>query len=116
MQSHGDPGFPDPQQGPGGAWLYAETPQTRQYFSGPGFDEAQRACRKLQPNRGITPAEREAAIDQLLQLARCMRAHGISDFPDPTTSSRGVGISIAGLAPNSPQFQAAAKACHIPGF
>ena len=31
MQSHGDPGFPDPQQGPGGAWLYAETSQTRQY-------------------------------------------------------------------------------------
>ena len=116
MQSYGDPGFPDPQQRPGGAWLYAETPQTRQYFSGPGFDEAQRACRKLQPDQGITPAEREAAIDQFLQIARCMRAHGIPDFPDPTTSNGGIGISLSGLDPNSPQFPAAQKACHTPGF
>ena len=116
MQSYGDPGFPDPQQRPGGAWLYAETPQTRQYFSSPGFDEAQRACRKLQPNQGITPAERQASIDQFLQIARCMRAHGISNFPDPTTSNGGIGISLSGLDPNSPQFPAAQKACHTPGL
>jgi hypothetical protein len=117
MQSHGDPGFPDPQQGPGGAWLYAETPQTRQYFTGPLFNEAQRACKKLQPNQGITAAERQAAIHQLLALARCMRAHGITNFPDPTTSGGGVGISLGatGIDPSSPQFQAAAKACHMPG-
>jgi len=116
MQSHRDPGFPDPQQGPAGAWLYAQTPQTQQYFSGPGYNEAQRACKKLQPSQQLTPAEREAAISQLLTLARCMRAHGITNFPDPTTSGGGVGIRFgAGIDPSSPQFQAAAKTCKMPG-
>jgi hypothetical protein len=116
MRGHGDPGFPDPQQGPGGAWLYPETPQTRQYFPGPGYNAAQQACKKLQPKGGLTPAERQAAINQLLELARCMRARGITSFPDPTTRGGGVGISLggSGIDPNSPQFQGAQKACHMP--
>jgi hypothetical protein len=118
MQSHGDPGFPDPKQGPGGAWGYQQTPQTAEYFNGPGFDAASRACRKLQPDMALTPAEIQAAINQLLKISRCMRAQGITKFPDPTTKGGGVGIHIGGpgLDPNSPQFQAAAKACKMPGF
>jgi hypothetical protein len=116
MQSHGDPNFPNPKQGPGGAWLYPMTPQTQQYVSGPAFDTAQRACRKVQPNQGITPAQRRAALDQLLKLARCMRAHGVTGFPDPTSNNGGVGIHISnGIDPSSPQFQAAAKSCRMPG-
>jgi hypothetical protein len=116
MQSHGDPGFPNPKQGPGGAWLYPETPQTQQYFNGPAFDTAQRACRKIQPNQGITPAQRQAALDQLLKLARCMRGHGITGFPDPTSNGGGIGLHIDdNIDPSSPQFQAAAKTCHMPG-
>ena len=116
IRSHGDPGFPDAKQGPGGAWLYPVTPQTQQYFSGAGYNAAQHACKKLQPNQPITPAEREAALKQLLQLARCMRAHGITNFPDPTTHGGAVGLSIgADIDINSPQFQAAQKACHMPG-
>jgi hypothetical protein len=117
MQSHGDPGFPNPKQGPGGAWLYPGTPQTQQYISGPAYDTAQRACRKVQPNQGITPAQRQAALDQLLKLARCMRANGITSFPDPTTNGGGVGLHINdNIDPSSPQFQTAAKTCHMPGF
>jgi hypothetical protein len=116
MQSHGDPGFPDPKRGPGGAWLYGVTPQTQQYFTGPAFNAAQRACKKLQPNQAITPAQRAAALKQLLQLARCMRAHGITDFPDPTTHGGGVGLQLGpNIDTSSPQFQAAQKACHMPG-
>jgi hypothetical protein len=116
MRGHGDPGFPDPQKGPGGAWLYPEDPQTQQDFSGPGYDAAQRACKKLQPSGGLTPAEREAAIRQLLKLAACMRAHGITSFPDPATNHGGAGVSLgAGIDPSSSQFQAAQKACHMPG-
>jgi hypothetical protein len=117
MQSHGDPGFPEPKQGPGGAWLFAQNPQNAQYFSGPGFDGAQRACKKLQPDMALTPAEREAAIEQALALSRCMRAHGISSFPDPTVKGGGISIQVGGpgVDPSSPQFQAAAKACRMPG-
>jgi len=115
MQSHGDPNFPNPKQGPGGAWLYPVTPQTQQYVGGPAFDTAQRACRKVQPNQGITPAQRQAALDQLLKLARCMRAHGITSFPDPTSHGGGIGLQIGNIDVSSPVFQAAAKTCHMPG-
>jgi hypothetical protein len=90
-------------------------PQTQQYFTSPAFSAAQQACKKLQPNQQITPAQRKAALKQLLQLARCMRAHGITNFPDPTTHGGGVGLSIGpNVDPDSPQFQAAQKACHMP--
>ena len=49
--------------------------------------------------------------------ARCMRSHGIQDFPDPTTSpGGGVGIEVHGgpgsdLDRNNPRFMAANHAC-----
>jgi hypothetical protein len=51
-----------------------------------------------------------------LEYSRCMRAHGIAKFPDPT--SNGIAISrSSGIDPNSPQFQAADHACKslLPG-
>jgi hypothetical protein len=39
-------------------------------------------------------------------FARCMRAHGVPDFPDPNGQSGQLGPS-SGIDPNSPQFQAA---------
>jgi hypothetical protein len=50
-------------------------------------------------------------------FAKCMRSHGISDFPDPTTGPDGsVGIALNGgrgsdLDPNNPRFKAANQAC-----
>jgi len=117
MRSHGDPGFPYPQQGPGGAWGYLATQQDQSAVSGPGFDAAQKACRKLQPPSGMSPAQRQAATNQGLALSRCMRAHGITNFPDPTSNGNGIGINLgsAGIDPNSPQYRAAQQACHMPG-
>jgi hypothetical protein len=112
MQAHGAPGFPEPVKGPGGAYLYPMDPQLAQKLTGPGYNAALRACKKLQPSFVITPAERQAALNQLLKFARCMRAHGITNFPDPTAHGGGVGISLGpGDDPNSPQFQAAQKIC-----
>lgn len=46
-----------------------------------------------------------------LAYSQCMRAHGITNFPDPS-SSGGINISAgSGVDPNSPQYQAATKAC-----
>jgi hypothetical protein len=48
--------------------------------------------------------------NQALQFARCMRAHGVSNFPDPA----GHGIQIgpgSGINPQSPAFQTAQNAC-----
>jgi hypothetical protein len=50
-------------------------------------------------------------------FAKCMRSHGIMDFPDPTTGpDGGVGIILKGgrgsdLDPNNPRFNAAQQAC-----
>jgi hypothetical protein len=119
MQSHDDSGFPDPSPVPGGGWGYRDNPQTAQYLSGPGYDAAQRSCQKLEPNLAITPAEQRAVLDQAIKQSVCMRAHGITNFPDPTTTGGGVGTVItkgSGIDVSSPQFQAAQKACHIGGI
>jgi hypothetical protein len=51
---------------------------------------------------------------QGLAFARCMRSHGISDFPDPTGG--GIAFDLHGssgsdLNPNNPRFVAAKQAC-----
>lgn len=47
---------------------------------------------------------------QLLKLARCMRAHGVPNFPDPTVS--GGGVMLQGSFDfGSPQFWGAERAC-----
>ncbi len=51
--------------------------------------------------------------------SRCMRSHGISDFPDPTPNPGGQGGSFSwsghgendDLDPNNPRYQAANKTC-----
>jgi hypothetical protein len=62
----------------------------------------------------IPPADAAKHYADALKLSECMRAHGISNFPDPN-SSGGIQISGggpgSGLDPNSPQFAAAQKAC-----
>jgi hypothetical protein len=57
--------------------------------------------------------------EALLAFSRCMRDHGISDFPDPKPGfgiaiEPGGGIAIVGepdLDQDNPQFNAAEKAC-----
>jgi hypothetical protein len=111
MQSHGAPAFPDPSKGLGGGYGYLMNPQTSNQLTGPGYNAARKACQKLKPRSGgLTPAERQTAINALLKFARCMRTHGLPDFPDPTTNGHGIEMSIPG-DPNSPQFQSALKAC-----
>jgi hypothetical protein len=50
---------------------------------------------------------------ELLQLALCMRAHGVPTFPDPTATEGTFGamVSSAGIDLQSPTVQAALEAC-----
>jgi hypothetical protein len=82
------------------------------------FQAASKDCRHLLPNGGQpTPAEQAKALAQALKMSQCMRSHGITDFPDPQSGAGGsIRISLhnspgSDLNPNSPQFQAAQKAC-----
>jgi hypothetical protein len=121
MQTHGVPSFPDPN-GQGLETLSGVNPNSA------SFEAAQKACAKYAPNGGKAPsaAQQQQAINQALNFSKCMRSHGVSDFPDPQVNTSGghtsIGIRINGsstsdLSPNNPQFQAAQKACQslMPG-
>ncbi|RKQ91441.1 hypothetical protein C8N24_1263 [Solirubrobacter pauli] len=78
--------------------------------------KAQQACAKYQ--EAIKPPElddeeRAEMKQAALANARCMREHGVPDFPDPTfDSSGGAQIRITKeLDPENPSFQKAMKAC-----
>ena len=64
-----------------------------------GFEAAQVKCRKLLPGGGppgpgtqTNPSPQ--ALTQMVEVAQCMRRHGIFDFPDPRTS---VPSNLAGV-------------------
>jgi len=69
-----------------------------------------------------TTAEQVRLQDEYLRFARCMRSHGVSDFPDPITGSGGhpgfrlQGGSRSDLNSNNPAFQRRVEACqHVLG-
>ncbi len=85
MRAHGVPNFPDPKPG-GGFSIPAGTSP-----AAPAFQAAQAKCRKLLPNGGLpVPGSRTnpsaQTLAKLLKIARCMRQHGVPQFPDPQTS------------------------------
>jgi hypothetical protein len=108
MRSHGVVDFPEPSSN-GTILISGTVSQSPQY---PAADET---CHKLLPNGGVpTAAQQARSLAQLLKVSVCMRAHGISDFPDPTAN--GIQIPIrpgmpSDLDPNNPRFQSADKAC-----
>jgi hypothetical protein len=125
MRSHGLSNFPDPSPS-GGIHLDASSgldPQS------PQFQSAQQACKKLLPGGG--PPSHPTAQDkaQMLHISQCMRRHGVTGFPDPTTGpppnptgysqviDRG-GVVLAvpkTIDAASPAFKQAASACKF-GF
>jgi hypothetical protein len=118
MRSHGVPNFPDPNaQG-----VIAIGSSSGIDPSSKQFQSAQQACAKYLPNGGQppSPAEQAKMQQQALKFSACMRAHGVPNFPDPDFGKGTVRISIgpsSGIDPQSPQFQAARKACQnlLPG-
>jgi hypothetical protein len=59
---------------------------------------------------GTTAQNRSASskAGQGVRFAQCMRAHGVTNFPDPTSSG---AITFSKTAAESPQFQTAQQAC-----
>jgi hypothetical protein len=110
MRKHGVTNFPDPNnQGviQFGSGLGIDP-------SSPTFQSARDACQKLLPNGGQpTPAQQAQMQQQLLAFSKCMRAHGIEDFPDPSNGGIKIHAGQAGsdLNPDNPHFQAAQRAC-----
>jgi len=110
MRSHGISDFPDPNSE--GQLQIQITPGSDLDPNNPQFKSAQQACQSLQPQPSAQQRQQNQA--QLLKFSQCMRAHGISDFPDPSDGGlriHSTGGANSDLDPNNPQFQAAQKAC-----
>jgi hypothetical protein len=125
MRAHGVPNFPDPTGG-GGIQINSSSGINP---ASPSFRAAQSRCTHLLPGGGpghAGPASAQAR-KAMLETSECMRAHGVTGFPDPTTKAPGSGgignysIAIGHdgiflLVPKtvdvaSPAFQHAAATC-----
>ena len=115
MRAHGITDFPDPDSN-GNLGLNAG-PGSGLDPNSPQFKAADQACKHLMPPPNLGQAAKDRPA--LLRYARCMRAHGMPDFPDPDP---GGGLQIkasrgSDLDPNSPLYKAADRACkhYMPG-
>jgi hypothetical protein len=81
--------------------------------NGPGVPSAGSNKANHAPAAGSSSG---GVMAQFLAYSRCMRSHGIHDFPDPSSAGGGVGIELHGgpgsdLNRNDPRFEAAEQAC-----
>jgi hypothetical protein len=125
MRSHGVPNFPDPLSN-------GELPKTSAQLLGVSisqFGAAQRACQHLLPttvtNSGLeqceaagvcSRAETQLMLNDGLRFARCMRSHGVTNWPDPSADSQGrvafaISVSQDGFDPHSQQIEAKVNEC-----
>jgi hypothetical protein len=125
MRAHGVSKFPDPISSADGSQL-SLGPSSGVNPQAPAFQAARASCHELLPFGGIPSAHASAqARADLLRMSACMRAHGVSGFPDPTTSApsnpaaysavmaqNGAFLAIPkSIDVQSPAFKQAAKAC-----
>jgi hypothetical protein len=123
IRSHGVPNFPDPKVS--GQTVRMGSART---IESPAFQSAAHSCQRLLP-KGAPSSEPSSPQEQarMLEMSACMRKHGISGFPDPTTSppssSAGNGAIIGrggyflaipkSIDTNSLAFERAAAACNF---
>jgi hypothetical protein len=120
LRTHGLPGFPDPTiltAGPakGQAALSKRAIQVSPQGS---VVQAMSACRAALAQAGISnnsggsnrPSPQE--MQNLLAFARCVRRHGVSNFPDPTSQGQ-LNLAGTGINPHAltPRLLAIARAC-----
>lgn len=122
MRANGLSGFPDPVAGPGGEGLPLSVntdgslTAAGQTFAGPALRSAERVCKEYLPPGGPPPKPSAEQQRQALAFARCMRAHGVPNFPDPTFSGGGPAQRpLAGINPDAPAVRTAARVCGAGG-
>jgi hypothetical protein len=118
MRAHGVPNFPDPSS----RGQIAITPGSGLDPFSPAFEAAQKACGGG-PGGGGPSEMSESQKLAALAFSKCMRAHGVPNFPDPSYHPSGNGpmLSIRGMLfaptaafnPGSPAIRQAAAACGV---
>jgi hypothetical protein len=115
MRSHGVSKLPDPNNS--GAIPKVSLQQLG--VSRSLFQAAQTACQHLLPNGGqSSQAQDQQVMNALWRFARCVRSHGVSNWPDPLAESDpgqpgtpGFPRSMQGVNQNAPQVKDAMNKC-----
>jgi hypothetical protein len=105
MRDHGMTWFPDPTGGRMAVRIPKGTDPKK-------MEAAQEACKKFAPDGGEPPKLSAEDLQRARDMAGCMRANGVPNFPDPDPNG---GIRIdgkkLGTGPGDPTFDKAEKAC-----
>ena len=84
MRAHGVLKFPDPNS----SGAIPKVGPQQLGVSSTVFQAAQKACQHLLPNSGqSSQAWDQMALNALWNFARCVRAHGVPNWPDPLAES-----------------------------
>jgi hypothetical protein len=108
MRAHGVTDYPDsgaPTDAAPGSDLNPDNPT---------YQSARQACEYLHPVIHVNQSQAAQNLAAALNFAKCMRQHGITNYPDPGPHSGpngGEGINLSGIDINSPRFKAAQQAC-----
>jgi hypothetical protein len=117
MRAHGVTRFPDPTS----TGVIPKTSVQELGVSSSQFDAAEKACQRLLPagsNDQYPPGEVPLILRGMLRFSRCMRSHGVPEWPDPTTDAEGRPIfplPAAGISrqeSRSARTMRAARECH----
>lgn len=108
MRSHGVLDYPDPIAA--GSAPHSN-PDVRNFASNsPAFQTAAHACRNYEVGQpSSSGAQTAELVAKLLKYVQCMRSHGVSNFPDPTSTG---GLTIPNsIDENGPLFTRANNVC-----
>jgi hypothetical protein len=111
MRTHGLPTFPDPTIGADGSYNFSLPPGLD--LRSAQSQAARQACQPLLSSGRRSQAQQQQATAGALAMAHCMRAHGITDYPDPNAQGD-IRISTkpgSDLDPTNPRFKAANASC-----
>ncbi|MGH2873180.1 MAG: hypothetical protein ACRDL5_12055 [Solirubrobacteraceae bacterium] len=115
MRAHGVSSFPDPRISSGDGHTAVAISVTPALVDSPAFKGASKACRHLLP--APSPQQQQAQIQArragLVSFSDCMRSHGFSRFPDPTSQGQlsAEMVAAAGIDLQAPATRSAGLAC-----
>lgn len=86
---------------------FAREPRFEAGFDKGKADAAAEVCKQFRPPR-LTGPDVDAKMEMVRQNARCMREHGVENYPDPDAEGR---TRIDGATGTDPQFESAKQTC-----
>jgi hypothetical protein len=113
MRTHGIPNFPEPVVSTSNGATSIKMVAPANLAKPSVIQAAQGACAKYAPSPGNGRSSGGPGKAAFLAFARCLRSHGLTNFPDPNQQGQITieMINAAGINLHAPNVLPAAKAC-----